>query len=194
MRSPNTLSQGRPFTARTGEQLRIDTATQRDLPQVLDLVRDVIFDMNKNGNEQWNEEYPKPGLFESDIQNKEMHAMKDGGKIVGIITLSEKQDKQYDDIKWTDRLERPLMVHRLAVHPKWHRKGIATKLMEFAGEYAQKHAYSSIRLDTYHKNERSRAMFLKMGYLRRPGHIHFPECRGPYYCYELVHSRFRPGA
>jgi len=49
---------------------------------------------------------------------------------------------------------------------------------------ARQKGFTSIRLDTYHKNIRSQALIEKHGYRRIPGHIHFPDCDGPFFCYE----------
>jgi GNAT superfamily N-acetyltransferase len=142
--------------------------------------------MNARGNEQWNDQYPRPEVFEADIKDGTMYVMKENGKVVGIVVLTEQQDKQYEDIDWEDTKGRFLVGHRIAVHPRWHHKGIAKRFMDFAEEYARKNGYSSIRVDTYHKNERSQALIARRGFTRRPGHINFPECTGPYYCFELI--------
>jgi len=142
--------------------------------------------MNARGNEQWNDQYPRPEVFEADIKDGTLYAMKEKGKVVGIVVLTEQQDKQYEDVKWEDAKGRYLVGHRIAIHPKWHRKGIANRFMDFTEKYARKNGFSSIRVDTYHKNERSQALIAKRGFKRRPGHINFPECTGPYYCYELI--------
>jgi len=169
--------------------LRIEKAVPSDLPQVLDLICEVIKDMTARGNEQWNDQYPRPEIFEADIKEGTLFAMKERGKLIGIIVLTAQPFEQYENIEWEDTNGRHLVGHRIAIHPKWHRKGIANRFMEFAEEYARKNGYSSIRVDTYHKNDRSQALIAKRGFTRRPGHINFPECNGPYFCYELVLSK-----
>jgi ribosomal protein S18 acetylase RimI-like enzyme len=142
--------------------------------------------MNAHGNDQWNDKYPRPGIFEADIKSGTLYAMKEKGKVLGIVVLSDQQDRQYEDIGWEDANGRYLVGHRIAVHPRWHRKGIANKFMDFALEHARKNGFSSIRVDTYHKNLRSQALLEKRGFKKRPGHINFPECTGPYFCYEQL--------
>ena len=142
--------------------------------------------MNDRGNEQWNEEYPKPEKFQKDVDSGTLFALMDGRKVLGIIVISEEQDEQYADVQWNDRGGRPLALHRIAVDPMHHKKGIADKLMTFAEGYARKNCYTSLRVDTYHKNDRSQALIAKWGFQRLPGHINFPECKGPYFCYEKI--------
>jgi len=137
------------------------------------------------GNDQWNDQYPKQDLFINDIETGTLFAMKEDGKMIGIIVLSEYQDKEYGDIEWNDISGKVLVVHRLAIYPTWQRKGIAGLLLDFSEKFAKENGYSSIRVDTYSKNIRSLRFFEKRGYERRPGHIHFPECEAPYYCFEI---------
>ena len=157
-----------------------------DLQQVQELIRQVISNMKERGNEQWNDQYPKPEIFEQDIKKGHLYAMMDGKTVIGIIVLTDEPDEMYEGMGWTVKDGKLLIGHRIAVLPSFHCKGIAKKLMDFMEEHARKNGYSSIRLDTYHKNDRSQAMLLSRGYRRIPGHINFPECSGPYYCYELI--------
>jgi len=156
---------------------------------VLDLIQTVIKDMTARGNEQWNDEYPTRDVFEKDIEEQGLYVMKERGRILGIMVISKEQEPQYDPVPWTDKHGKYLVGHRIAVRPGLHRKGIADKFMEFFLEYARTNGYTSIRLDTYHKNDRSQALMEKYGFKRIRGHINFRECSGPFYPYELVLSK-----
>ncbi len=161
-------------------------AESRDLPEILDRVQECTEDMNANGIDQWNREYPQPEMFASDIENGSLFATKEEDRIVGIIVLTENQEDEYNAIDWKDRSGKFIIVHRLAVHPKWQRKGIGSRLMDFAEDFAKKNGYSSIRLDTYSRNPRSLQFFEKRKYERKPGEIFFPECEHPFYCFEVM--------
>ncbi len=166
--------------------MKIVRAESDDINEILKLVQECIKNMNANGIDQWNEQYPPLEIFKSDVESGSLFAMKDVGRIVGVIVLSEEQDEEYDDIDWTDKFGKVIIVHRLAVHPERQRMGIATKLMDFAENYARENGYSSIRVDTYSSNPRSLQLFEKRKYKRKPGQIHFPENEEPYYCYEMI--------
>lgn len=142
--------------------------------------------MQSRGNEQWNDEYPTREVFEEDIKLGHLYAMKEGGRILGIMVITDEQEPQYDPVPWKDKDGKYLVGHRIAVLPGQHRKGLADKFMAFFLEYARKYGYTSIRLDTYHKNDRSQALMEKYSFKRLPGHINFRECTGPFYPYELV--------
>lgn len=165
--------------------MRIEKAKSDDKLKVLELVHACIKDMNEHGMDQWNEIYPKDEIFASDIEKGSMFAVKNKEQIVGIIVLSQEQDKEYEAIQWTDTAGRFLLVHRMAVHPKWQRQGIATRLMDFAEAYGRENGFTSIRIDTYSQNPRTLRFFEKRGYERKAREIFFPETDKPYYCYEI---------
>jgi ribosomal protein S18 acetylase RimI-like enzyme len=166
--------------------MEIVKAETKDEEEILALVDEVIKEMQGSGIDQWNDIYPPRDIFRKDIEKEELFAAKVEGRIAGIIVLSKEQDKEYEDMEWDDKDGKYFLVHRLAIHPKWHRQGIANKLMDFAEEYAKENGFTSIRLDTYSGNPRSQDFFRKRGLEIKPGHIHFPECPGPYFCYEIA--------
>ena len=165
--------------------MRIESARQDDIEAVLDLVHECVRDMNEHGMDQWNDIYPKDERFVLDIEKGTLYAMRNEEGIVGIIVLGEEQDPEYKDINWTDNEGRFMLVHRLAVHPKCQRQGIATRLMDFAETYGKEKGNTSIRIDTYSENPRTLKFFEKRGYERKDGEIFFPETDKPYFCYEI---------
>jgi GNAT superfamily N-acetyltransferase len=166
--------------------MKIVKAVPDDLAQILELVGNCIQDMNSSGNTQWNDEYPPMDIFGTDIEKGTLFKFEDDNVIVGIVVLSPEQDKEYEPVDWGDRKGKPIVVHRLAVHPDWQRKGIASKFMAFAEKFAKKNGYTSIRIDTFSQNPSMQKLIIKFKYVRRPGEIFFPENEEPYYCYEKI--------
>lgn len=166
--------------------MQIVKANSSDTEEILDLVQEIIRDMNAHGIDQWNEIYPPPRIFVSDVKSGSLFAVKSDDKIVGIIVLTGEPDEEYEQIEWKDKHGKALIIHRIAVHPKWQRKGIGEKLMDYAEDFAKKNGYSSIRVDTHSGNPRSLRLFEKRKYERKPGEIFFPECEGPFFCFELI--------
>jgi ribosomal protein S18 acetylase RimI-like enzyme len=166
--------------------MQIIKAEQNDLNEILNLVQECIKDMNNAGITQWNEQYPPNEIFWQDIKINSLYTLKINGELVGIIVLSDKQEEQYESIQWKDASGKFLVIHRLAVHPKWQRKGYAEKLLDFAEDFANRNGYTSIRIDTFSQNPRTIRLFEKRKYERKADEIHFPENLEPYYCYEKL--------
>jgi GNAT superfamily N-acetyltransferase len=71
------------------------------------------------------------------------------------------------------------------VHPNWHKKKIATKIMKFAEDFALENNYISIRLDVYSRNFRGVGLYESCGY-KRTGQVHFRNKKPPFFCYEKI--------
>jgi ribosomal protein S18 acetylase RimI-like enzyme len=165
--------------------MEIQVAKEDQIEEIMNLIEVCIQDMEERKTYQWNEHYPTREIISNDIKNRELQAVFEAGKIIAIIVITEEQEKEYEPVDWLDKEGRFLIVHRLAVHPKNRRQGIAKKLMDDAEEHARKNGYTSIRLDTYSKNPDAIRFYEKRGY-RRCGEIYFPHREFPFYCYELI--------
>lgn len=155
----------------------------QDLDEILELSRSCARKMNEMGIHQWHEDYPSREVFESDLEQKELYCYKEGNEIAGVITLNEKVDDSYHNINWKIESGKHLVVHRLAVHPKFQGRGIAKKIMDFAEQKAKNENYSSIKLDAYSLNEINLSFYKKRGY-EKLGQIYL-ELKEPFYCFQL---------
>ena len=75
------------------------------------------------------------------------------------------------------------VIHRLAVHPDFQRKGIARNLMDFAEAHAKNNSFTSIRLDAYTGNKRVLQFYENRGYIKR-GEVKFKGRSLPFACME----------
>lgn len=147
----------------------------------MDLISKCVQVMQAGGSDQWDDSYPNREIIAADIDQGSLFVCMDSGAIAGIIVLDENQAEQYGAVAWEERQGPHLVMHRLAVHPEFQGKGIARQLIAFAEEYARRNRYSSIRMDTYAKNERVLKIYPGLGYVQR-GEIHFPAVRPHFQC------------
>ena len=124
-------------------------------------------------------------LFRSDILNNSLFLIRNEDGILGIIVLDENQSPEYSKIDWISKDERVLVIHRLAINPKYQSQGYARKLMYYAEEYAREHNYKAIRLDAYTGNLRALSFYEKRDY-KKTGELCFPWRELPFNCYEKV--------
>lgn len=158
----------------------------KDLQEIKSLTETCAVALQEKGIFQWSEIYPTLGKLQADIEKKELFLIKDQGKILGIIVLTEFMDKEYIPIHWMTKNGNNLYIHRLAVHPLVWGKGYGKKLMDFAEDYARLNNFASVRLDTFSKNERNQRFYEKRGY-QKLGDIYFPkQSEDPFHCYELI--------
>ena len=165
--------------------MEIETISLQALPEVTQFYADVTADLRKNGIEQWDRFYPNRFVMKKDLKNRTLFGFKEESQLIGAIVLDKTESKQYRKIQWNDHSGRPLIIHRLAVHPAHQGKGLGKRLLNFAEEYAFKKGYTSIRMDVYSQNPGAIGMYERAGYEVR-GTIRFPFRKVPYYCFEKL--------
>ena len=163
--------------------MNIRLAKQQDLPQVLELIRLSILDMDDKGIKQWPNHYPNEADFVQDITKKQLFVSEDKLQIIGIVTLSPNCPPQYDDLIWKYKNGKVNSVHRLAVHPKLKTPKLAQKLMNYVEDIARDNGFALIRLDTYSKNTIANKFYKKLAY-HFCGDINLPFMPEKYRCYE----------
>lgn len=157
-----------------------------NLNQLHVLTKSCAENMIANGIFQWNEKYPSKEVLQKDIELEQIWKLEERETTVGIIVLTEIEDKEYINVKWLTKNNKNIYVHRLAVHPNFQGNGYAQKLMDFAENYASKNKYNSIRLDTFSQNKRNQLFYEKRNYVKLEN-IYFPnQSEHPFYCYEKV--------
>jgi len=157
-----------------------------EISEILNLTRACTVNMANKGIYQWNEHYPSQKTFENDIERAELYVLEKNHEIMGTMVITTLMDEEYIPIQWLTPNTKNVYIHRLSVHPKEQGKGYAQKLMAFAEDYAKKHNFVSVRLDTFSQNKRNQKFYETRGY-QRLGDIYFPkQSKRPFHCYEMV--------
>tara|TARA_B100000214_G_scaffold8714_1_gene6351 strand:+ start:420 stop:929 length:510 start_codon:yes stop_codon:yes gene_type:complete len=166
--------------------LKIKLAKLRDLDRVKEIAEACAEKMIEDNIFQWNENYPSKEIFREDIKNNALFVAKINSEIVGCIMLSSYKDDVYKNVKWISEDNNNLYIHRLAVHPRFQKKGIARKMMDYAEAFAKSKNYKSIRLDTFSKNHRNNKFYKLRGYIKLDD-VFFPnQSVFPFHCYEKL--------
>lgn len=144
--------------------MNIRLANLEDIPQIMQLIRELVPVMNEAGNFQWDDHYPNANVFETDIAEKQLWLAESSGKLAGIIAITTDQDPGYADAGW-DINEPAIVVHRLAVSIHYQGKGIAAQMMHQAEVVAREVGLNKIRVDTNKVNRATNQLFPKLGYV-----------------------------
>ena len=110
--------------------------------------------------------YPCNESIKNDIDSGWQYIALDGEKIVGAFILNQKPMGNYQKGSWAKNLAEGeyLVIHTLATHPNEYGKGIASKMVRFALDYAKEMGYKGIRLDVVPTNHPANALYKKMGF------------------------------
>ena len=104
---------------------------------------------------QWNDQYPRQEIFETDIERAELYVLEKDNYLIGCMVITDIKDPEYDPVEWLSSDDNNIYIHRLAVHPDHQGNGHAQALMDFAEDQARVYSRKSIRLDTFSKNLRN---------------------------------------
>jgi len=166
--------------------IKIELAEINDLDDIMKMIHNCTNDLISKNIFQWNEKYPNRDVFLTDIKKKNLFIFKNDTGVIGCIALSHDKDIEYNDIKWLTKDDKSLYVHRLAVDPKFQKKGIGRLLMDFAEDYARDKKLKSVRLDTFSKNDRNNRFYKSRKYIQLDD-VYFPnQSEFPFHCYEKI--------
>lgn len=165
--------------------MTIERAQAEEIPEIFALLKACGKHMRDHGLFQWNDEYPKRTNVEADVKSGSCYTCKIEHKIAAVISMDENQSPEYGAIPWNSHEAPIFVIHRLAVHPHFQGKGIASIMMDLAEQHAQSNKYASIRLDAYSANNRACGIYRKRGYDYR-GDVFFPFRELPFHCFEKI--------
>jgi len=163
--------------------MKMTLATENDVDRLMDLIKACVEDMASQGIYQWNEQYPNLQTIRNDVESESTHILEGNNGVIAAISMNEEQPPEYRSLSWLDQEGRVLVLHRLAVNPKWQKQGIGGRILDYAENYAVDNGYTSIRLDTYSGNPRALRLYERHQY-RRVGKVRFPGRDLPFFCYE----------
>ncbi|MFV3013636.1 GNAT family N-acetyltransferase [Clostridium botulinum] len=165
--------------------MNLRLAKEKDLNFIMEMITIVKKHMIENDNDQWDEEYPDMETLRRDIINEDLYTIIEENDCMSIIAINKDQAPEYKNVQWKLDDKSPLVVHRLAVNPKFQGKGVAKTIMSFVDEKANEQNCKSIRLDTYSKNKVAINLYERLGY-SIVGEVYFRGKELPFKCFEKI--------
>jgi GNAT superfamily N-acetyltransferase len=165
----------------------IRKATEVDLERIMELIIRVVRDMREEGIDQWNDDYPARSDFLADILAGELYLDESDEEprgIRGVVCINQVEPEEYRTASWS-KPGPAVVIHRLAVNPDYRRRGVAAGLFSLAEDQARRNGSLYIRSDTYSRNAKMNALFVRQGYVRA-GDIHFRGRVEVFHCYDKV--------
>lgn len=144
-----------------------------DLDEIHQIFTDVTTWLRSMDVMQWDFSYPDKDIIRQDIISQSCLIVKVDQQIAAVVTLNKEQDPQYKNITWKGGQKDIWVIHRLAVNPKFQKRGIATQLCQYLESIATAEGAKALRLDAYSKNPYSNKMYLKLGYELRKEPLFF---------------------
>jgi GNAT superfamily N-acetyltransferase len=162
--------------------LLVRRAHEDDLPRLADLLGACRAQMQRDGIDQWDDVYPTEATLRADVRAGTSYvAATPERPIVGAIVVDQREEPEYAAVPWHFTRAPVGIVHRLMIHPRCWRRGLARHLMGFAEAEARRLGCRALRLDTFTGNAPSLALYESLGY-RAAGVVHFR--KGEFRCFE----------
>ena len=162
----------------------IRKASLNDVDSIMDIIKSTVEEMKTYNNTQWDESYPQANDFIKDIESEELYVEAEGKEIKGFICINYIEPKEYDDLNWVSN-SKTMVIHRMAVNPKFRQQGIATKLIKLAEQLALDNNVVYLKTDTYSINTKMNSLFKKCGF-NLVGEMSLLGKEKPFFCYDKL--------
>lgn len=162
----------------------IRKASLNDVDSIMDIIKSTVEEMKTYNNTQWDESYPQAKDFIKDIESEELYVEAEGKEIKGFICINYIEPKEYDDLNWVSN-SKAMVIHRMAVNPKFRQQGIATKLIKLAEQLALDNNVVYLKTDTYSINTKMNSLFKKCGF-NLVGEMSFLGKEKTFFCYDKL--------
>lgn len=124
----------------------------------------VIASMQEQGIDQWDELYPNSADIAADISQGDLWVGEEDGKLICTFAVNTQCEEEYLSCPWQFPNDPFIVVHRLAVNPKYRRQGVAKSAMEFVEKSAKEKGVKTIRLDTFCDNFAGANLYESLGF------------------------------
>ena len=140
-----------------------------DLPALMEIFDEARGTIAALGINQWQNGYPNADVISEDIDRRCSYCVTLDSKICGTFALIDNGEPTYDKIfdghwKSGEDSQNYIAIHRVAVAVSSRGRGVSTKIIEYATDYARRLSRDSLRIDTHRGNVVMRRMLEKHGF------------------------------
>lgn len=110
--------------------------------------------------------YPVRENARKAIEEGSLYAAVLDGRIAGSVIINQEQEKDYEKVNWgiAAKKNEIFVLHTLVVHPRFLKKGIGKKLLDFSEKLGREAGAKALRLDVYKKNEPAIRLYENFGF------------------------------
>ena len=144
--------------------LKYRKATQNDIDEIWNLIRNAKETMVRHNIFQWDELYPEKEDFQEDIDKNQLYVGLVNDQIAVVYALNQECEEEYENGKWKYKEESFYIVHRLCVDPRFQNKGIAKLTLLHIEKQLKAMGIHVIRLDVFQNNPFAIQLYHSLGY------------------------------
>ena len=149
--------------------LEIRRAEDKDIKIIGDFYDEQVLYMDENGVNypRWMyKNYPTEQSVREAVANEEQYYCLLDGKLCAAFIINDYPGCAYDKGDWKKNLSvgEYLIIHTLSVNYRFAGKGIATEIVNFCLDLANKKGYKAVRVDVVPDNFPAARLYVKCGF------------------------------
>lgn len=147
--------------------MKFEKAELKDIPQIMEIIKDAQKYLKNKGIDQWQNDYPNPEVLKEDIKKQNSFVIKKDNKIIAAAAIIFGEDPTYnliEDGKWITKSGEYGVIHRAAVAENYKGQGVAAKFFRECEKMGHKRGAVSIRIDTHQDNLAMQRLIEKEGF------------------------------
>ena len=148
--------------------MKLELATRNDYDSIIAFYDDVTERTPKMVTyARWSKgKHPTVEGIHAYIDEGSMYLYRENDVIVGAMAVTMYQGEDYHAIDWAEQVadDRVAGIHRLAVSPDSHGKGIGSEMIREAIRMAQSNGMQAIRLDALASNTPAHRLYERLGF------------------------------
>lgn len=110
--------------------------------------------------------YPDPAELRDLLEKGEIYTGRTEGRIISAMALNHECNEGYAQFDWPTSAEKEevFVIHMLAVHPLYGRKGLGKEMVGFAIDTARENGGKAVRLDVLKGNLPANRLYESLGF------------------------------
>lgn len=142
-------------------------AAMIDLPQIKVVYQKLIERMNQDGIEIWDDIYPCD-FFAEDIEKDCLYVLMDEETVVSAFALCDSNGGD-EAVQWENAQAKSIYIDRFGVNVDYARKGIGSRMLDYACETAREKGVDYLKLFVVDINSPAIRLYEKNGFIRVAG-------------------------
>lgn len=143
------------------------SAAMRDLPQLKEMYKRIVKNMEAQGIPIWDDVYPSEFLAE-DIEKQRLYVLLDKEETVSAFALCGTNAGE-KAVQWQENGAKAVYIDRLGVDPRYAKKGMASFMLARAKEIAKASGAAYLRLFVVDINEPAIRLYRRNGFAKASG-------------------------
>jgi GNAT superfamily N-acetyltransferase len=144
----------------------IQKATKDNIEKVVEMCREVSFNMMNNHIGEWEMVFPDREIIQKDIAKENLYVAlaEDGITVMACAVLDDSQNPEFDKIGWKYGKDKYFVLRRLMVSNHYEGMGIGNTMLKYLEDVAKQLSCVSLRIELFSQNQTAIDFYNKRGY------------------------------